>query len=137
MQKCVNAKGNCFEGDNVSENLFCKYNDLLDQSRFFVCPAFYELFPIRIVLDTYFEWRNIAHSDGIIVFSNCKPTLEAIKRGETHLSLKKSSFFCSPLRQWQNPAPFSESRSILIPRKMSWPTILQKKPEQLCLQLSQ
>ncbi|GFV65196.1 transposable element Tcb1 transposase [Trichonephila clavipes] len=30
-----NAEGNYFEGYNVMENSFCKYNDLLDSSRFF------------------------------------------------------------------------------------------------------
>lgn len=39
MQKCVNAEGDYFEGDNVTDNWFCKYNDLLDQSRFFFCEC--------------------------------------------------------------------------------------------------
>ncbi|GFV49039.1 hypothetical protein TNCV_5065231 [Trichonephila clavipes] len=35
MQKRVNAEGNYFEGDTAKDKRFCKYNDLLDQSRLF------------------------------------------------------------------------------------------------------
>ncbi|GFY31379.1 RNase H domain-containing protein [Trichonephila clavipes] len=54
-----------------------------------------ELVAIRTVLDIYLTRTNIANSEGIIVFSDCRSALEATKEEKMELTQEINSLLCS------------------------------------------
>ncbi|GFX72773.1 RNase H domain-containing protein [Trichonephila clavipes] len=62
-----------------------------------------EFTAISTALDIYLTLTNITNSDGVILFSDCRSALEAIKKGKM-ISPKKSILVYSPLVYWANHA---------------------------------
>ncbi|GFY22502.1 RNase H domain-containing protein [Trichonephila clavipes] len=93
-----------------------------------------ELITIRAALDIYLTWTNIANSDAIIVVSDCRSALEAIK-GEKMRLTQEIKLFYSPLGHWVNHVASNGARPMLTSKGMRWLISLQMKPQYLSLKL--
>ncbi|GFX13591.1 RNase H domain-containing protein [Trichonephila clavipes] len=88
------------EGNKGGSGVFLKYPDNITSKREvsagqIASNFMYELIAIRTALDIYLTWTNIINSDNIIVLSDCRSALEAIKKGKMRLTQEINSHLFS------------------------------------------